>query len=69
MTGGMEMEDKTGQMRDPEDFIRARAVIAKRLVKVDAMTQDPELFMEFTTIIEALEIAAAVSTAARKRRP
>jgi hypothetical protein len=63
----IEFEDKTGQMRDPEDFMRAHKIIVARMVKAGGVPQDVELFMEFTTILEALEIAAAVSLGRRQR--
>jgi hypothetical protein len=52
----IEMEDKTGQIRDPKDFQEARRVITNRIVTVK-IPQDIELYMQFTTILDALKIA------------
>ena len=58
---GVEMVDKSGEMRKAEDFERARKVVEKRLVGAGGIPQDVELFMEYTTIIEGLRIAEVVS--------
>jgi hypothetical protein len=55
------IEDKTGQMRSPEDFREAAKIVMQRMVKFPP--DDIPLYMQFTTILEALRIAAAVATA------
>jgi hypothetical protein len=62
----IEMTDKTGQMRAPDAFAEARRVVTARIVK-GGIPQDVELFMQYTTIIEALQIAEIVSRAREKR--
>ena len=48
----MELIDKTGQPRSNEDLLEAIKVIRKRMI---TMTTDPELFVMFPTILNALE--------------
>ena len=60
----IDMVDKTGVMREPTEFKEARRIVEKRMIS--GIPQDIELFMQFTTIIEALRIAEIVSNA-RKR--
>lgn len=62
----IETIDKTGQMRTPEDFAEARRVVTARLTN-GGVPQDAELFVQYTTILEALKIAEAVSRARHKR--
>ncbi len=59
--------DRTGTMRTPEEFLRARQIVVARIVKgVPTTPADIELFLEFTTIVQALEIAASVAETRRK---
>jgi hypothetical protein len=55
----MNVEDKTGQIRSPEDFAEAYKIVVQRMVKFPP--DDIPLYMQFTTILEALKIAEAVA--------
>jgi len=63
----IQMTDKTGVMRSPDDFLAAKEVIKKRLVSLEAL-KDPELMVHATTILEALDIAVAVSEKYHERK-
>jgi len=63
----MEIVDKSGQMRSEKDFLKAREIVGKRLVTMSLMN-DPELMLELTTIIQALEIAAMVARASEEKK-
>ena len=62
----MEMIDTTGQPRRDEEIVRARDVILKRLTSPAKSLGDPELFLEFLTIKEALDELLARRRAERK---
>lgn len=53
----MTIETIENPPRRPEDFARARAIVIKRVLEMKLMSNDPELFVEFPVIIEALAIA------------
>ena len=55
------MTDKSGTIREPQEFAKARKIVIARIVKTTFPPDDIELFMEFTTIIQALEIAEAIA--------
>ena len=57
---GIEFEDKTGQIRTPKEFARARTILQQRFVQQKMIT-DPELMIEVPTILEALRIAEVIS--------
>jgi hypothetical protein len=58
---GIELVDKSGEMRSEQEFMDVHRVVTKRLVTMSLMKTDPELMMQLTTILEALKIAAAVA--------
>jgi hypothetical protein len=57
----MEIEDVSNQMRSMQAFQDAYQVVAKRLISPDFKNLDTELFMQYTTILEALKIALIVT--------
>lgn len=58
----IEMVDKTGHLRSPSEFAHAREVVIARMVKTSfGPNMDVELFLEFSTIVEALKLAEAIS--------
>ena len=63
-----EIEDRSGTVRDPEDFATARKVVVSRMIKTSMPPGDIEMFMQYTTIIQALEIAEGVARVAAKKR-
>ena len=56
----IDIEDVTGEMRSPQDFAEARRVVQSRIVK-GGLPTDIELYMQYTTILEALRIAEIIS--------
>jgi hypothetical protein len=51
----MEFTDVTGTPRRDEEIERVLALIRVRFLSLKFMTQDPELFVEFPTIKDALD--------------
>lgn len=66
----MEMVDKTGMPRSPEDFAEARRVVEKRLVrKLPTTVDDIELFLQLSTIRDALQVCESLSSALKAKIP
>lgn len=64
----METVDKTGIIRSPEEFVAARKIIEKRLVgKIPQAPEEIELFMQLTTIRDALQLAETISARIRAK--
>lgn len=58
---GVQVVDRTGQPRRPEEFVEARAAVVRTMLDFKFMAQFPALAVHMGAVADALSLAAAVA--------